>query len=113
MRAVRTVLAVVAALVTSMSIPLAPAEADPDADLASQLDAAIEARIAAMGIPGAIVSLQIPGRISYDKAFGAGDTATGVPMLVDDHTRIDSVTKRSPEPPSFSSSIRRDKSPTT
>ena len=46
-----------------------------------------------MGIPGAIVSLQIPGRISYDKAFGVGDTATGGPMLVDDHTRIGSVTK--------------------
>ena len=46
-----------------------------------------------MGIPGAIVSLLIPGRISYDKAFGVGDTATRVPMLVDDHTRIGSVTK--------------------
>jgi hypothetical protein len=57
--AVRTVLAVVAALVTSISIPLAPAEADPDADLASQLDAAIEARIAAMGIPGARIVLRM------------------------------------------------------
>jgi D-alanyl-D-alanine carboxypeptidase len=74
-----------------MSVGIASVRADPDADLAAQLDAAIEARIAAMGVPGAIVSLQIPGRISYDKAFGVGDTATGVPMLVDDHIRIGSV----------------------
>ncbi len=46
-----------------------------------------------MGAPGAIVSLQIPGQISYDKVFGVGDTATSFPMLVDDHTRIGSVTK--------------------
>lgn len=93
MRAVRRVSVVLAALVMSVSVGVAPVQADPDADLASQLDVAIEARIAAMGVPGAIVSLQIPGRISYDKAFGVGDTATGVPMLVDDHTRIGSVTK--------------------
>ncbi len=93
MRAIRRASALVAALVMTMSVHVAPAQADPDADLASQLDTAIEARIAAMGIPGAIVSLQIPGRISYEKAFGVGDTATGVPMLVDDHTRIGSVTK--------------------
>jgi D-alanyl-D-alanine carboxypeptidase len=62
-------------------------------DLTGALDAAIEARVAQMGIPGAIVGLSIPGQIEYVKSVGVGDTATGVPMLVDDHTRIGSVTK--------------------
>ncbi|KUI33288.1 serine hydrolase [Mycobacterium sp. GA-2829] len=62
-------------------------------DLTAALDRAIEARLAQMGVPGAIVSLSIPGEIDYVKAFGVGDTATGAPMLVDDHTRIGSVTK--------------------
>jgi D-alanyl-D-alanine carboxypeptidase len=46
-----------------------------------------------MGIPGAIVALSIPGQIEYAKAFGVSDTATGEPMLVNDFTRIGSVTK--------------------
>jgi len=46
-----------------------------------------------MGVPGAVVSLNIPGQISYDKAFGVADTATGAPMVLDDHARIGSVTK--------------------
>ncbi|MFY9917063.1 MAG: serine hydrolase domain-containing protein, partial [Mycobacterium sp.] len=91
MRAVGRVLALVAVSIMSASVGMASVNADPD--LASRLDAAIEARIAAMGAPGAIVSLQIPGQISYDKAFGVGDTDTSFPMLVDDHTRIGSVTK--------------------
>jgi D-alanyl-D-alanine carboxypeptidase len=70
-----------------------PAAAEPAADLTAALDTAIEARVAQMGIPGAIVGLSIPGEIEYVKAVGVGDTATGVPMLVDDHTRIGSVTK--------------------
>ncbi len=41
------------------------ASADPAADLTSALDRAIEARVAQMGIPGAIVSLSIPGEIDY------------------------------------------------
>ena len=69
-----------------------PARAQPS-DLMRTLDAAIEARVAQMDIPGAIVGLSIPGEIDYVKAVGVGDTATGIPMLVDDHTRIGSVTK--------------------
>jgi D-alanyl-D-alanine carboxypeptidase len=92
MRAVRTVLAVIAASVISVAASVAPAHANPD-DLASRLDGAIEARIAQMGIPGAIVALSIPGQIEYAKAFGVSDTATGEPMLVNDFTRIGSVTK--------------------
>ncbi|HEX2285222.1 MAG TPA: serine hydrolase domain-containing protein [Mycobacterium sp.] len=72
--------------------PAASAVAQPT-DLTAALDAAIEARVAQMGIPGAIVGLSIPGEIEYVKAVGVGDTATGIPMRVDDHTRIGSVTK--------------------
>lgn len=69
------------------------AAAEPVTDLAAALDAAIAGRVAQMGIPGAIVSISIPGEIDYVKAFGVGDTATGIPMLPDFHTRIGSVTK--------------------
>jgi D-alanyl-D-alanine carboxypeptidase len=92
MRAVKRMLALVAASMMSISVGVAPAPASPD-DLASRLDTAIEARIAQMGIPGAIVALSIPGQIEYAKAFGVSDTATGEPMLVNDFTRIGSVTK--------------------
>jgi D-alanyl-D-alanine carboxypeptidase len=77
----------------AVCVAVCPVHADPDHDLVSRLDAAIEARIAQMGIPGAIVALSIPGEIEYAKAFGVGDTATGEPMLVNDFTRIGSVTK--------------------
>jgi D-alanyl-D-alanine carboxypeptidase len=93
MGAVMKVLAVVASSVMTISVAAYPATADPGLELASRLDAAIEARIAAMGIPGAIVALSMPGEIEYAKAFGSGDTSTGDPMLVDDFTRIGSVTK--------------------
>lgn len=92
MRAVKRMLALVAASMMSISVGVAPAHASPD-DLASRLDTAIEARIAQMGVPGAIVALSIPGQIEYAKAFGVSDTATGEPMLVNDFTRIGSVTK--------------------
>jgi D-alanyl-D-alanine carboxypeptidase len=77
----------------AVCVAVCPVHADPDHDLASRLNAAIEARIAQMGIPGAIVALSIPGEIEYAKAFGVGDSATGEPMLVNDFTRIGSVTK--------------------
>ncbi len=91
MGGIRRVVAVVVALAMGVNVGIAPAQADPD--LPSQLDSAIEARIAQMGIPGAIVALAIPGQIEYAKAFGVADTATGAPMVVDDFTRIGSVTK--------------------
>ena len=94
MRSTRRLLAaaiVAASLITAVGAP--HAAADPSTDLAVRLDRAIEARVAQMGIPGAIVSLSVPGEIDYVKAVGVGDTATGVPMMPDYHTRIGSVTK--------------------
>ncbi|MDX1887171.1 serine hydrolase domain-containing protein [Mycolicibacterium sp. 120270] len=93
MGALRLVSAVIAAVVLGMAVGVARAQAVPEGDLAGQLDSAIEARIAAMGVPGAIVSLDVPGEISYTKAFGVADTSTGDPMAFDDHFRIGSVTK--------------------
>jgi D-alanyl-D-alanine carboxypeptidase len=91
MRRIRGIAAVAAVVFGSVvGVPAAPAE---PIDLGAHLDEAIEQRVAQMGIPGAIVSLSIPGQIEYVKAAGVGDTATGVPMLLDDHTRIGSVTK--------------------
>ena len=94
MRSTRRLAALTIVAVLVISAVGAPhAAADPSTDLAFRLDRAIEARVAQMGIPGAIVSLSVPGEIDYVKAVGVGDTATGVPMMPDYHTRIGSVTK--------------------
>lgn len=90
MRAARILASLLLAVLTLTGAPTVAAQPP---ELAVALDRAIEARLAQMGAPGAIVSLSIPGEIDYTKAFGVGDTATGVPMLVDDHHRIGSVTK--------------------
>jgi D-alanyl-D-alanine carboxypeptidase len=90
------VIRVLAVLLATLGLGVAAtqlAAAEPATDLTAALDAAIEARLAQMGVPGAIVGLSIPGEIDYVKAVGVGDTALGIPMLVDDHTRIGSVTK--------------------
>jgi D-alanyl-D-alanine carboxypeptidase len=85
----RTLAAVFAVLL----IAAVPGPTAVAADLRSELDAAISAKVAEMDIPGAIVGLSIPGRIDYTTAVGVSDTATGRPLAVNDHTRIGSVTK--------------------
>jgi D-alanyl-D-alanine carboxypeptidase len=80
-------------LVVLLALTAAPPVAAQPLGLAAKLDRAIEERLTQMDAPGAIVSLSIPGEIDYVKAFGVGDTATGIPMLVDNHNRIGSVTK--------------------
>ncbi|MBU8816651.1 serine hydrolase domain-containing protein [Mycolicibacterium goodii] len=90
MRAARTLASL---LLAALTLTAAPTVAAQPPELAVALDRVIEARLAQMGAPGAIVSLSIPDEIDYTKAFGVGDAATGVPMLVDDHHRIGSVTK--------------------
>lgn len=82
-----------AAVMLSGAVAAPPAAADPVAGRIAALDAAIEAKVAEMGIPGAIVGVSIPGEIDYVRAVGVSDTATGTPVQVDDHTRIGSVTK--------------------
>lgn len=92
MRTTRKLAAALAtALIALGTVGAQSATADPD--LAMELDREIEARIVQMGVPGAIVSVSVPGEIDYVKAFGVADTATGAPMEIDDHHRIGSVTK--------------------
>ena len=56
----RFVCALASALLVVVTV--APhAAAEPAADITARLDQAIEARVAEMGVPGAIVSLSIPG----------------------------------------------------
>ncbi|KWX67785.1 serine hydrolase [Mycobacterium sp. NAZ190054] len=63
------------------------------ADLTARLDTVIAAKVAEMGVPGAIVSFAVPGLLDYTTAVGVADTDTGAPMTVDAHHRIGSVTK--------------------
>nr|WP_245234221.1 serine hydrolase domain-containing protein [Mycobacterium sp. PS03-16] len=72
---------------------VSPVAAQPVPTLDAQLDAAVAARMAQMGIPGAIVSLSIPGELDYVRAVGVGDSSTRIPVSIDDHTRIGSITK--------------------
>jgi D-alanyl-D-alanine carboxypeptidase len=44
-------------------------------------------------IPGAVVSVRIPGRGYYVEAFGQADMETGQPMEIEDKVRIASITK--------------------
>jgi D-alanyl-D-alanine carboxypeptidase len=92
-RTSRNILTVVSTLlVAAVGVGVPAAVAEPT-DLRAELDAAIAAKVQEMGIPGAIVGISVPGRLDYVTAVGVSDTATGVPMAVDDHTRIGSVTK--------------------
>lgn len=87
---IRRFLAVVGVL--GVLVACAPvASADPTLD--QRLDAAVTAKLAEMGAPGAIVGISVPGEIDYVRAFGVADTAAGESMSVDDHMRIGSVTK--------------------
>lgn len=89
----RAVALAAAVLVTTSLTGVSPVEAQPVSGLEAKLDAAVAARMAQMGIPGAIVSLSIPGEIDYVRALGVGDEDTRIPVSLDDHTRIGSVTK--------------------
>ena len=43
--------------------------------------------------PGLVVGIWIPGRGAFVQALGKADLASGVPMDLDDHFRIASITK--------------------
>ncbi|MGU3497239.1 serine hydrolase domain-containing protein [Mycobacterium sp. C31M] len=86
----RTVsLVAVLAVIGASAAPSATAEPD----LSSRLDQAITALVDEMGVPGALVSVVVPGTVDYQSAVGVADTATGEPLTLQHHTRIGSVTK--------------------
>lgn len=63
------------------------------ADLQSKIDEIVRKNIGAGLIPGALVSVDAPGRGMYTQAYGVADLVTGRPMTIADHVRIGSVTK--------------------
>jgi D-alanyl-D-alanine carboxypeptidase len=73
--------------------PSPSASPSRQAELTRRLDAGMAKAMSEFHIPGAVVSISVPGKINYVKAFGTSDRATGVPMSLDDHIRIGSVTK--------------------
>ena len=92
MSMIRRIAATALSICLCAVLPVATSVAD-QGDLGARLDSAIAAKVAEMGVPGAIVGIVVPGEIDYLTAVGVGDTATGMPMTVDEHTRIGSVTK--------------------
>jgi len=70
---------------------------DPPAALPAatvqQLDAAVDAELAAQNLPGAVVAVWIPGQGSYLAARGSADLASGRPRALDDPFRIASISK--------------------
>jgi hypothetical protein len=62
------------------------------ADRVSTLDAAARASFQLAAAPGAIVGVRTPDG-TWTAAYGLADPTTGVPMTVDMHSRIGSVTK--------------------
>lgn len=59
----------------------------------ARLDKAIADVRKQAGIPGVVVGLWMPGKGSYVRATGVGDTATRAPMSADSFIRIGSETK--------------------
>lgn len=98
----------VASVLAPMALTRAPAvqaagvgrhgEADcPAGGLGPQVNARLDKAIADVrkqaNIPGVVVGLWMPGKGSYVRATGVGDTATRAPMSADSYIRIGSETK--------------------
>ena len=83
----------IAALAVTAALVIPTATAEPTAGLAARLDTAVTATLADLDVPGAIVGLSVPGQIDYLRAVGTVERDSGVPMSVDEHWRIGSVTK--------------------
>lgn len=76
---------------------IAPGRADADPKQPSTLQATllpvVTEQMAAMGIPGLIVSVQTPDGDSWQAALGVSDAVTRASMDIADHMRIGSITK--------------------
>jgi D-alanyl-D-alanine carboxypeptidase len=62
-------------------------------DVVGQLDSTIEAAMEAMGLPGAVVAVWIPGRGDYVAVKGVANIETGTRRAAGDVFRIGSITK--------------------
>lgn len=85
---------IVILLVSMVSAP-ARVSADPGepSALQARLLPVVTEQMAAMGIPGLIVSVRTPDGDSWQAALGISDIATRAPMDVAAHVRIGSITK--------------------
>ncbi|MGW0162460.1 serine hydrolase domain-containing protein [Mycobacterium sp. NPDC003323] len=91
MRGCRRTIGLIATVLLLGAVPTPSAAAEPD--LTARLDRVIADKVAEMDVPGALVSVVVPGSIDYERAIGVADTVTGEPLTLDHHTRIGSVTK--------------------
>jgi D-alanyl-D-alanine carboxypeptidase len=82
-----------AILAVALAAATTPTVVAEPTDLRAALDAAVADTVEQMGVPGATVTLSIPGRIDYTTAYGLADTQTGTPISIADHFRIGSITK--------------------
>ena len=93
------VLGAVAAMQTTrgasahQATPVAEAEGALAADLQLALTDIVLSVMGDANLPGAIVSVSIPGHGAWSIATGLGDVTNATPIHLDDHFRIASVTK--------------------
>ncbi|MFD9129570.1 serine hydrolase domain-containing protein [Kitasatospora sp. NPDC059571] len=62
-------------------------------EVRARLDRAVTAVMKQTGVPGAVVSLSIPGKGDYTRSFGVADRATGTPLAGNIAMRVGSLTK--------------------
>lgn len=73
-------------------VDAAPDQAFP-LEMQLALHELVEGALAETGTPGALVGIWYPGQGTWLHAAGMGDLATGIPVTLDDHFRIGSITK--------------------
>lgn len=88
-----TVLALFAPAAAALGAQPAAATATFHPQRLARLDTSINALIAEQRIPGAVVLLIKDGRVAYEKAYGARDVGTRVPLRTNDLFRMASQTK--------------------
>jgi D-alanyl-D-alanine carboxypeptidase len=82
-------------LLPTTAVGVAAAQVDPNAS--SAIAAAVDKELAAFGgpqpVPGAVIGVWLPGKLSFARGFGYGELAARRPIALDDHFRIGSNTK--------------------
>ena len=82
---------VVVAIASTVRLVAAPEEPGPAC--ATRLEPLVRRIMAERGVPGAIVSVEIPGVCRWKAALGSGSAAGRRPISFRDHVRVGSITK--------------------